>query len=75
MCQASARTVVPCFETSRVVYEVEKMSKVNTNKKAHAVKRDAKFGTFSFFTGAGYLDLGFENATCVFVMYVGESEA
>lgn len=38
------------------------MLKVNTNKKAHAVNQNAKFGIFSFFTGAGFLDLGFEDA-------------
>ena len=27
-----------------------------------SVKRDARFGIFSFFTGAGFLDLGFEDA-------------
>ena len=61
MCQASARTVVPCFETSRVVCEVEKMSKVNTNKIAHAVKRDAKFIS-CFSMGVGFLDIEFEGA-------------
>lgn len=62
MCQASARTVVPSFETSRVACEDEKMLKVNTNKKALAVKRDAKCGIFSFFIGAGFLNLGLEDA-------------
>ena len=26
-----------------------------------SVKRNARFGIFSFFTGAGFLDLGFED--------------
>ena len=26
------------------------------------MKRDTRFGIFSFFTGAGFLDLGFEDA-------------
>lgn len=44
------------------------MLKVNTNKKAHAVNQNAKFGIFSFFTGAGFLDLGFEDAGFVPMM-------
>lgn len=33
-----------------------------------SVKRYMKFGIFSFFSGAGFLDLGFEDAGFVFVM-------
>lgn len=44
------------------------MLKVNTNKKAHAVNQNAKFGIFSFFTGAEFLDLGFEDAGFVSVV-------
>ena len=45
----------------------------NATKKTNAVKRNAKFGIFSLFTGAGFLDLGFEEATFVFVMRARES--
>ena len=31
-----------------------------------AAKADTKFGIFSFFTGAGFLDLGFEDAGVFF---------
>lgn len=44
------------------------MFKVNTNKKAHAVNQKEQFGIFSFFIGAGFLDLGFEDAGFVSVV-------
>ena len=38
------------------------MRKQKTSMKGKSVKRDPRFGIFSFFTGAGFLDLGFEDA-------------
>lgn len=38
------------------------MRKPKTSTKGKSVKRDARFGIFSFFTGVEFLDLGFEDA-------------
>lgn len=38
------------------------MRKQKTSTKGKSMKRDTRFGIFSFFTGAGFLDLGFEDA-------------
>lgn len=45
-----------------------KMRKKQTSMKGKPAKRDASFGIFSFFTGAGFLDLGFEDAGFVPMM-------
>ena len=46
---------------------------MNEQTRGKLVKRDMKSGIFSFFTGAGFLDLGFGDATFVFVMCARES--
>jgi len=52
-----------------------KMRKTKGDTKSNAMRQSAKFGMFLFFTGAGFLDLGFEDAGFVPMMAVGLSDA